>query len=436
MKEAPPHRVSPRWRTAAVALLAVNLLLVGLGRWLWHEELADLLTRPEDLPRRPPLERPDRLVLQPASHADLPGWGEAELEPAIAALRRSCAVWARQPADRPVGREGIAGTAGDWRPLCEEIVGRRADAAVLRAALVRHTRVWKVRNHEHETGLFTGYYEPLLRGSLRRRGEFRVPLHVQPRDLVSVDLGEFREDLVGRRIAGRLRGDSLVPYHDRASIAGGALAGMGLELVWVDDPVAAFFLQIQGSGRIRLDDGRELRLGYAAQNGHPYFAIGRELIDRGHLTRDEVSLQSIRAWLAEHPEQADEIMNTNASYVFFRRVDGEGPLGSMGVPLTPEASLAVDTRFLPLGAPLWLDTRFPTLGGRGDGVGETGGEPLRRLVVAQDTGGAIRGPVRGDVFWGHGERAEEIAGHMKSEGRLWLLLPAAVEPPREVGLPG
>ena len=202
-----------------------------------------------------------------------------------------------------------------------------------------------------------------------------------------------------------------MPFHDRAAIDAGALDGDNLAVVWVDDPVDAFFLHIQGSGRIALADGSELRVGYAAQNGHAYTAVGLILIDDGEVTREAMSMQAIRTWLAANPDRARDLMNRNRSYVFFAVLDGDGPLGSEGVALTPGRSLAVDRRFLPMSVPLWLDSTLP------------GEQPLRRLMIAQDTGGAIRGPVRGDVFWGYGEDAADIAGRMKSRGRYYLLLP-------------
>jgi len=195
----------------------------------------------------------------------------------------------------------------------------------------------------------------------------------------------------------------------------------------MDDPVDAFFLEIQGSGSIELEGGGELRVGYGAQNGFPYVAIGRELVTRGALPKEKVSMQSIREWLEAHPDEAAEVMRKNASYVFFREQPGEGPLGSLGVPLTPGRSLAVDPLFVPLGVPLWLDSTLPA-------AADGSERPLRRLVVAQDTGGAIRGPVRGDVFWGAGDKAADLAGRMRQPGRLWLLLPRTVTLPPE--LPG
>ena len=257
-----------------------------------------------------------------------------------------------------------------------------------------------------------------------RTAKYSVPLYRVPDDLIVVDLASVYPELSSMRLRGKLQGRRIVPYPSRSEItSSNVLAGQ--ELVWVDDPVDAFFLEIQGSGRVQLDDCEELRLGYAAQNGFPYAAIGRELLRRGALTKEQVSMASIRDWLEAHPQEAGDVMRTNASYIFFRQLTGEGPLGSLGVPLTPQRSLAVDPLFVPLGVPLWLDTTLP--------AGVPGGaRPLRRLVVAQDTGGAINGPVRGDVFWGHGDEAAALAGSMRQPGRLWLLLPRTVALPADL----
>ena len=278
-------------------------------------------------------------------------------------------------------------------------------------------------NRDDREGLFTGYYEPLLRGSRTPDAAYRYPLYRRPPDLVSVDLGQFDPELEGRRIGGRVADGRLVPYADRAAIDRGALAGHGLELLWVDDPVARFFLEIQGSGQIRLVDGGATRVGFADQNGRPYRAIGKDLIEAGAIPREQMSMQAIRDWLEAHPAEAPATMARNPSYVFFAELPdlaaAAGPLGAQGVPLTPGRSLAVDRKFLPLGAPMWLDTTVPE---------PEGERPLHRVVVAQDTGGAIRGPVRGDVFWGAGPWAEHVAGHMKSPGQLYLLLPRSLAP--------
>lgn len=371
---------------------------------------------------RQPAQAPEpKLVLAPAAFADLEGWRRDDPRPALRAFRRSCEVWAGRPATAPVGRSAVFGSVGDWLPVCGAVAELAGDPTAARAFLEERFVVFSVRDNGRAQGLFTGYYEPLLNGAWRPDGRFRYPLYRLPDDLVSVDLGQFDPDLDGRRIVGRVEGARLVPYHDRAEIEAGALDGRGLELLWVDDPVALFFLHIQGSGRVRLPDGRLLRVGYAGQNGRGYRAIGRDLVELGELRREDVSLFSIREWLRAHPDRAGESVARNRSYVFFRELgevaEDEGPVGAMGVPLEAGRSLAVDRRFLPLGVPLWLETAVPD---------PDGDRPWRRLMVAQDTGGAIRGVVRGDVFFGAGPRAEYRAGHMKHPGRLFLLLPRAI----------
>ena len=351
----------------------------------------------------------------PTGFSDLPGWTDDRHGEAAAALRKSCDVLTSRPDARSLGADGLAGTVADWRPICEALAALDADDA--RAFFER----WFVPYRADSDGLFTGYYEPTLAASSERTETYATPLHARPDDLVSVNLGEFREALAGERIAGRIVDGRLRPYESRRRIAAGGLDGRGLEIAWVADPVDAFFLHIQGSGRLALDDGSIVRVGYDGQNGHPYTAIGRVLVDEGELAREAVSMQSIRAWLAANPEEARRVMNTNASYVFFRRLAGDGPIGSQGVALTPQRSLAVDRRFVPLSVPVWVDVPVPAADGRGTTT-------FRRLMIAQDTGGAIRGPVRGDVFWGAGEAAAEVAGRMNSRGRYYLLLPRSLVP--------
>lgn len=364
----------------------------------------------------PPAER---LVLSPATFGTLPGWSDDRVAEAVAPLRASCSRFATQLEDTPVGPGGVAGTVADWRPACTRLNAVPAgDDATARAFFETWFTPYVASNGSESNGLFTGYYEVELQGARERSAAFPVPIYRRPPDLVSVDLGEFSERWKGERTAGRVADGRLRPYEDRAAIEAGALAGKGLELLWAADPIAVFFLHVQGSGRVLLPDGGRVRVGYAGQNGHRYVAIGRELIDRGALKREEVSLQSIRAWMEAHPEEAPALMNRNPSYVFFRELEGEGPVGSQGVALTAGRSLAVDRTHMPLGAPVWLDAEDP--------LNPT--KRLQRLLVAQDTGGAIRGPVRGDVFWGFGPEAEERAGRMRSQGRYWLLLPRGVGP--------
>ena len=356
----------------------------------------------------------DRLALTPASFARLAGWADDAHAAAIAPLRRSCARLARAADERAVGPQAVGGRVKDWRAPCTaaERLAEGDDAAA-RAFFERHFVPFRASGGGKSQGLFTGYYEAELHGARNPSKRYNVPIYGLPQDLVTVDLGEFRVDLKGRRIAGRVVGGRLRPYHDRARIDAGELKGRTLTIVWVDDPIDAFFLHIQGSGRVILVGGGVMRVGYAGRNGRPYFSIGRELIRRGELSAEGATMQSIRAWLKAHPDEAGAVMAKNTSYIFFRELDGQGPVGAAGVPLTPGRSLAVDRKFIPLGVPVWLDAADPA---RPD-------ERLRRLLIAQDTGAAIKGPVRGDVFWGFGAQAAERAGRMRSLGEYYLLLP-------------
>jgi len=353
----------------------------------------------------PAVVRPARAEPAVASDFDvLPGWTDDALAEALPAWRRTCERLARAPSAQAVGPDGVYGTVGDWRALCVDVPRSDLDHAAARRYFEAAFVPVALTDHGEPTGLFTGYYEPSLRGSRRPSARHRVPLFARPRDLVDGPRGP------GRRVGGRWR-----PYWSRAEIARGALRRSGRPLVWVDDPVDAFFLEIQGSGRVLFDDGSSASVHYAASNGHPYVAIGRVLVARGALAREAVSLQSIRAWLVAHPREAPAVMNANPSYVFFRLSDDVGAHGAEGVTLTPGRSLAVDRRFVPLGVPLFVDIA-PLADDR----------PIRRLVVAQDTGGAIRGAVRGDLFWGAGPEAYDRAGRMRQRGRYWLLAPRAV----------
>ncbi len=361
---------------------------------------------------------PERAVFEPARFADLAGWRDDDVAAALPDLQRSCAVLGRIPDAQAIGPNGIGGTGADWRAPCADLASATPDT--VRPVLESRFQPVRVGGREGSQGLFTGYYEPELRGSPTRGGSFQVPLYGPPDDLVVADLGEFRAEWRGQRLAGRVVDGRLRPYPSRAEIEGGALGAHARPLAWVDDADDAFFLSVQGSGRVVLPDGRVMRLGYAAQNGRPYLALGRALIETGALRPEAVTMPAIRAWLAQHPDQAPELRDRNQSYVFFRVLDGDGPVGALGTVLTPGRSLAVDPAFLPLGAPVWLDVELP-------------GEPkvapdghLRRLMVADDVGGAIRGPVRGDLFWGNGPDAARLAGTMKQRGGYWLLLPRTV----------
>ena len=363
-----------------------------------------------------PLPNPKGFGITQVDYGQLEGW-KADLQgQTLKALHRSCAVMARLPAMRAIGSDAIAGYARDWREPCE--ASKSIDIQDHVAAR-DFFEVWfepfLVTYDGDDGGLFTGYYEPTLEGSLTANSQYTTPLLARPKNLVTVKLGEFNREWRGDKIAGQVISGRLRPYATRAEIVAGALRDKGLELVWVNDPIDAFFMHIQGSGRIALPDGHIIRLAYDGQNGHPYTSLGRELIKDGALSRDEVSMQSIRTWLESNPDRRGEMINRNASFIFFRVIDRDGPVGAQNVVLTPQRSLAVDRRFIPLGVPIWLETKVPRQKGED--------EFWRRLMVAQDTGGAIRGAVRGDVFWGAGDEAAEVAGRMKHNGRYYMLLP-------------
>ncbi|HSD59340.1 MAG TPA: MltA domain-containing protein [Burkholderiales bacterium] len=348
---------------------------------------------------------PAAASLRATSFGALPGWQADDLSPAWEAFQRSCGALRKQPL---------------WQEVCTESAAPKPSAEEMRRFFESRFLPYQVVGPEGgEEGLITGYYEPLLRGSRSRSPRYAHPVYGVPADLLVVDLGEAYPELKNLRLRGRLDGRRVVPYWSRADIENGRAPLQGREMLWVDDPLDLFFLQVQGSGRVRLENGETLRLGYADQNGHPYKSIGRVLVERGELTVEDASMQGIRAWAENHPGKVPELLNQNASYVFFRELpaDAPGPIGSLGVPLTAGRSLAVDPRSIPQGAPVYLATTWPGAG-----------QPLQRLMVAQDTGGAIKGGVRADFFWGFGAEAGEKAGRMREPGRLWVLLPKGQPP--------
>ncbi|CUW37894.1 putative Membrane-bound lytic murein transglycosylase [Magnetospirillum sp. XM-1] len=365
---------------------------------------------PEPAPR-PPLPGPDRMVLQPIAFDRLAGWSADDIARVLPALQKSCNRITKLPVDKSIGFEGVGGTAADWYSPCAAAARVAAgDHDGARAMFETWFTPWQVTNDGRADGLFTGYFEPEIRGSRHRKGAYVHPIHGKPNDLVVTKSGP-EEQAIGRMENGRL-----VPYHTRAEIERGALAGKAPVLAWTDDPVDLAIMHIQGSGRVRLDDGTVIRLGVAGSNGHKFIGIGKVLKDEGKLGAD-TSMPAIRAWLKANPEEGRALLARNPRYIFYGPNPAtDGPMGTEGVALTPERSLAVDPRFVPLGAPVWLDSVDPA------------GRPLRRMMMAQDTGAAIKGPVRGDVFWGAGETAFQIAGKMKSPGRLVVFLPRARSP--------
>ena len=362
---------------------------------------------------------PGSATLSPVGFDALPGWSADHSWAAVPALLRNCGALAELPPGQPLGGAGdagrLAGTAGQWAGICAaaERLQPNSDASA-QAFFERYFQPYAVTDGARSEALFTGYYEPEVQGAPRRGGRFQTPILARPNDLTQAPAGSQGGITVGRISDGRL-----VPYYDRAQIQAGALANRGLELFWLADPADAFFLQVQGSGRISLPNRGIVRVGYAGRNGLPYVPIGRLLVERGEIPADQVSMQTIRAWLAAHPDKAQALMNENPSYVFFRVLPGvlpnEGAPGAFGVPLTPGRSLAVDPQMLPLGVPVYIATTDPLTS-----------TALDRLTLAQDTGSAIKGPLRGDLFFGWGQEAEDRAGKMRQPGRAWLLLPRSL----------
>jgi membrane-bound lytic murein transglycosylase A len=351
--------------------------------------------------------KPPQLALTPVSFSDLPGWQDDKHAAALTALIRSC--------EKPIAMTApVEVTATDWSGPCAAARNLSADND---GAARQFFETWflpfRVSDGTKEDGLFTGYFEAELHGARQADSQYSVPLYRLPDDHVAVDLSQFDTKLRGKHIVGRVENGKLRPYHPRGVIDKGALANSGMELLWVDDLIDAFVLHVQGSGRVILADGSVVRVGFAGHNGLGYRSIGRALIERGVLQPGGASWNDIRNWIEQNPDQAADLLAVNERFIFFRELTGDGPIGAAGVALTPGRSLAVDKRFVPYGLPIWLDTNWPNDLAR----------PLRRLMVAQDTGAAIRGPIRGDFFWGYGPDALAFAGKMKSRGRYFLLLP-------------
>ncbi len=361
--------------------------------------------------------------LTPIAFSQLPGWPESNPAAVLRAFVQGCAALAQLPPQQSVGGSGeaarLGGEAGQWSRVCSDANALKVgDEMAARAFFERDFQPYALGS-----GLVTGYYEPEVQGSRTPTDEYQVPLLRLPADLVRARLGEFDPDLKGQSITGRVAGSMLVPYFDRQEIDQGALDGQNLALLWLRSPVDAFFLQIQGSGRVILPSGEVVRVTYAGQNGRKYVAIGKLLQERGAIPPGQVTMQSIRTWLAAHPEQGRAVMEEDPSYVFFKEVYGlqpdAGPPGTLGASLTPGRSVAVDPRVVPLGAPLWLDSTDPITG-----------KPWHGMVVAQDTGGAVTGQGRIDLFFGWGAQAAEAAGRMQAQGRSYVLLPRAQPAPQ------
>jgi len=358
------------------------------------------------------------LTLRPVGYDALDGWQDDPASILLPALLQQCRRLALLPQDALLGGAGAVpqgSRAGDWTPFClavQSVPAGRDDAA--RQVIAAWLQPYEVSDRGDAQARFTGYFEPEYSGVPNPDASHAVPVYRRPPDLLTL-----HPPGAAGAVTGRVSGGRVVPYWTRAQIDAGALVGQGLEIAWLADPVDLFFLQLQGSGRVRLPDGRLVRLGYAGRNGAPYVPLGRLLVEQHELAPDAVSMQSIRSWLGVHPARARELMERNPNYVFFRNLDNlrpdQGPPGTLGIGLQPGRSVAVDRAFLPLAAPVWVDTVEPN------------GGPLRRLMLAQDLGTDITGPARADIFFGWGTEAADRAGAMHADGHLVVLLP---RPPR------
>jgi membrane-bound lytic murein transglycosylase A len=340
-------------------------------------------------------------LLKPASWQDLDGLFQDRLESAWPAWLQSCTTLIKKT---------------EWKTACEVANSMEGITnATIIDYLTTYFDVYEAHNEDgSDKGLITGYYQPLLKGSRTQSAAYPYPLYREPDDLITVELADRYPELKFKRVRGKLEGKKLVPYLSRADIDAYPSPLSGNEIFWINDIIDVFFLQIQGSGVVQLEDGSKVQVGYANQNGHDYQSIGRLLVERGDITLDKASMQGIKNWARNNLDKLQALLNSNPSYVFFRELEPglPGPLGALGVPITAERSVAIDRRFIPLGAPIFLSTTQPN-----------SQKPLKQLMVAQDTGGAIKGGVRADFFWGAGDKAGAKAGAMKQQGKIWVLLP-------------
>ncbi len=342
-------------------------------------------------------------LLRVASWDDMDGFTQDDLTKSWGAWLQSCSTLKnKQP----------------WQAACEAASAlNNPNNETIQGYFKQHFMPYRATNADAtDSGLITGYYQPLLKGSRSQTSVYRYPLYSKPDDLITVELGSLYPELANKRVRGRLTENKVVPYYNRSEIDTEQSPLRGKELIWVDDIIDLFFLQIQGSGIVQLENGEQVAVGYADQNGQAYQSIGRVLIDRGELTIDKASMQGIKDWARKNLDKLHDLLNSNPSYVFFRElpVGLSGPLGALGVPLAAERSVAIDPLYVPLGAPIFLSTTYPNTS-----------KPLQRLMLAQDTGGAIKGGVRADFFWGAGLEAGRQAGAMKQQGKMWVLLPKA-----------
>ncbi len=373
-------------------------------------------------------KKPVSVVPSPPLHAlstkELPEFkDDLDYEKLISGIRQSLSYLQRIPADRSfVFGEDTFDTSHMIRSLeyFLQYIQSHPSQQQLQRFIRKNYRVYRsIGRKSTESVMFTGYYEPLLQGSLVPSEIYQYPVFAPPGDLVKIDLGLFAESFKGKKIIGRLSNQTVVPYYSRKEIASlNVLNQYEQPLLWVDDPIDLFFLQIQGSGKVKLANGRTVNIHYAGTNGHPYRSIGKLLINSNKITKEKMSMQAIRAYLNHHPDEVENILNHNPSYVFFQ-FEEEGPIGCLNVPLTAERSIATDRRIFPPAGLFYIQTQKPVVNDSGNIQNWI---DFGRFVLNQDTGGAIRGPGRADLFCGHGDYAEIAAGHLKHPGSLYALV--------------
>ncbi|PJD93754.1 MAG: hypothetical protein CK424_01600 [Legionella sp.] len=370
-------------------------------------------------PTKEPQSKAQNMTLKAIDFAELPHWNSSSLIHSLKTFQISCRCFLKQNPERPVGNQWFALQAKDWFPACKAALSiDPKNAQQAQHFFENWFQPAEFYQNNTLTGLFTGYYVPEIEASLHKTTEYNVPIYGTPTNLVKIDLNTFDPTLPTRQLWGRLEHNRMVPFYSREEIDQGAIQHVAPIIAYIRSPIDRLFIEVQGSALLSLQDGTKLNLGYSGKNGLPYTAIGRVLMDRGILNYDTLSKQNIEAYLNAHPEETNDILHKNRSFVFFKPLAENGAFGSQGVPLTPGYSLAVDLNWVPIGMPIWLNTTFPD-------PQQTTHHSLNRLMIAQDTGGAIKGTVRGDVFWGNGEDAAAIAGKMKNTGRYWLLIPKA-----------
>lgn len=374
-------------------LLFIVLILLGLGYRYLNEP---------------------RVTLFAKNFANLTHWQSDNHLQAFNTFKNSCAEILKRPSDTQFSNLSYGGKTKTWQDVCRVAINlKNINNKQAKDFFENYFQPYQIKNNFTSKGLFTGYYLPTINIRYVRNKEFSIPIYALPKDLIKIDLGKFKKELSGITVTAQLNKNILQPYPDRETITAAPLKSADV-IAWTNSPVDLFFAQIQGSAIGILPDKSRVLLSYAGGNGRPYQPIGKILLEKKELSRDNVSMQAIRDWLNKHPDKINLIFNQNASYSFFVLNKTENVIGSEKIPLTPRRSLAVDRKFIPLGAPLWLSTHIPM---------NKSQSAFHHLMVAQDTGGAINGVIRGDVYWGEGKEASDIAGHMQQSGRLWILLP-------------